>query len=453
MYYLKCLFFVFFISFKLHAQSDNLNHEKYKIYRERLQEEFMLYSGDNMQGSNIPASIIDRQKKQIRWGDATINLSFYIATLATEYRLRKENNEDYSNSFNDLYYAMQALERLDMSAEAFYDSSIYLSQPNGFFIRDDVPVNLNGKLQSKHKANEALRVKSDYTSHDSRNNEMSQDQVWHLLLSLTLVEALVDDSTKVRINTSSGIRKVEMAEWARLFAYRLIKSMQTEYCLYLWQKRILCSKFWMVSNPVTGKKVKRGAWPTMLEYGFAQAGNKITKKQYGNLHWGDSKKAKVWFNIIAGLQRFQSLSKTGEWSSFYHAAALATAGDIWSSKKLIRLFNHHHRLLFIKSPQYEHLALISYLLYGGSNKLMMNEKQFYLNLLNKASFTGPFNFANPSIKNYVPEWSSVNRLVWPERLDDNMPLFLKGEYNGLDYLLLHSLYYLVYDFTSLKDDK
>ena len=135
-----------FCSNLLFSQTDQMNHEKYKIYRDRLKTDFMLYSEDNIQGSNIPASIIDSQKKQIRWGDATINLSFYIATLATEYRLHKENNEDVKKSFQDLYFAMQTLERLDMTAEAFYDSHIGLSYPNGFFIRDDIPVNLKKKL-------------------------------------------------------------------------------------------------------------------------------------------------------------------------------------------------------------------------------------------------------------------------------------------------------------------
>ena len=445
MNFLKSLLFFFFVSLNLFGQSDSLNHEKYNVYRSRLQNEFMYYSEDNAAGSNIPASIVDMQKRQIRWGDATINLSFYIAVLATEYRLRKKKNEDYAKSFIDLYHAMQALERLDMEAESFYDSSINLSQPNGFFIRDDIPKDLKHRLPNSHLVNKNyLRVRSDFTNKDIRNNEMSQDQVWHLLLSLALVEDLVNDTLKVSIFTFSGKRKVEMAEWARIIAYRLVKRLQTRYCLYIGHKKLLCSDFWMLTNPVTGKKVKRGAWPTMLEYGFAKTGNKITKKRYGNLHWGDSPGAGIWFSIIAGLQRFQSLAKTGEWSAFYHAASLATAGNIWSSEKLVRLFNHHHRLLFIKSPQYEHLALIAYLLYGGNKKLMLNEKEFYLNLLNKAPLNGPFNYADPDQKDYVPEWSSVNRLVWPERLDRNMPLFLKGEYNGLDYLLLHNLYYLVY---------
>lgn len=435
------------------AQTSTINSQKYNDYRERLRSEFMFYSPNNLPGSNLPASTLNVEKNKIQWGDATIILSLYMGTLATEYKLRKKNNQDYNESLYDLYYAMQALERLDMSAEMFYDSKLGLTYPNGFFIRDDLSGRIKSQLPDKHDiVAKRRRVQSDYTSKTIRNNEMSQDQVWHLLIGLSLVESLVDDTTKFRIYTKNGTTKVKLNQWARIITSRIIKSLQTKVYFNLFNIKWLpiSAELWFVTNPVTGEEVKRGAWPTMLKYGFARAGYKITKGEFGTLHWGNSRNAKIWFKVAAILQRVQSVSKSGQWGDIYHIGALATVGNIWSSTKLVRLYNHHHKKLFVKDTRYEHFALISILLHGGNKRVMRNEKEFYLDLLNKAPAGGPFNYGYTSQRIYTREWSSVSRIIWPERLGENMREFSKGDYNGLDYMLLYNMYRLVFESELLK---
>ena len=62
---------------------------------------------------------------------------------------------------------------------------------------------------------------------------------------------------------------------------------------------------------------------------------------------------------------------------------------------------------------------------------------------------GPYNYGNNNWGSY--EWSAPNRLVWPEHLGNDIDNI--GSYSGLDYMLLHNLYYLVYkdDFRSVVD--
>ena len=102
-------------------QHDNLL--KYWKYRERLRNRFMVVSENVMEyGVNIPASDIfyksDSTKSYISWGDANNNMSHYLSMLATELWLLKQNNQDYSQTLKELYYAMLALERLDTYSES-----------------------------------------------------------------------------------------------------------------------------------------------------------------------------------------------------------------------------------------------------------------------------------------------------------------------------------------------
>jgi hypothetical protein len=439
------VFDLLFYSPPLFSQNPDLNKIKYDHYRKRLLNNFLVSTPDNQPGTNIPASFRDDEKGLISWGDATIFLSNYISVLATEYRVFKNKNENTKLTLSELYYAMQALERLDISAESFFDHHYIASYPNGFFIRDDVPADFSKRWKNVNPSFQHVPVvNSDFTSSDIRTDEMSQDQVWHILLSLALVRKLVDDTMKIEVLGEHSTLHITFKDWAKQFAYRMVKVMQHQNCYDIgifWEKNE-CYQYWIVKNPVTNKSVKRGSLPLFLKYGFAEAGNWITEKDYGDLSWAGSKKSRIWFNITGRLQKFQTITQDGDFFDFYNCGALATVGNIWNTRELVKLYKHHHKMLFIDNPQYEHFALISYILHKGDFNFLLKEKPFYENLLNVAPEKGPFNYGFNS--GYIPEWSCVNRLVWPERLDGNTKETMYGDYNGLDYLLLYNLYELVY---------
>lgn len=58
----------------------------------------------------------------LHWRDATITLGYYYIVLATEYRLLKDSEKNTEPTLNELYYAINALNRLDYNAELYLSS-------------------------------------------------------------------------------------------------------------------------------------------------------------------------------------------------------------------------------------------------------------------------------------------------------------------------------------------
>lgn len=146
------------------------NTGKYWWYRYRLVNDFMKI-GDKC-GESIPASERYRthpyggnsgfyfwngtnQQPTLHWGDATEHLGNYIMMLAAEYRMLADNGLSTDRTVQELYYALNAFDRLDQNAEDYSEDpdKTYPCNPggqykaktgrgplNGFFIRDDVPI-------------------------------------------------------------------------------------------------------------------------------------------------------------------------------------------------------------------------------------------------------------------------------------------------------------------------
>ncbi|MFM9984465.1 MAG: hypothetical protein ACKVOK_04485 [Flavobacteriales bacterium] len=132
------------------AQTDQENQDKYWKYREMLKNKFVKIGSEP--GASIPmacripgyayGSTPDPTGTQLQWKDATITLGYYWIVLATEYKLLSENSQDVQPTLNELYYAMHAFNRVDMTAEGYLGGDpTAVANPsdlNGFFIRDDV---------------------------------------------------------------------------------------------------------------------------------------------------------------------------------------------------------------------------------------------------------------------------------------------------------------------------
>ncbi|MEO6833261.1 MAG: hypothetical protein ABI378_12050 [Chitinophagaceae bacterium] len=135
------------------------NLEKYWFYRYRLINDFLKIGGSC--GESIPASKRFRHYDRgapvdnlghLEWGDATEALGHYIGTLATEYKLLQLYGWDTKENKNELYYALNAFDRLDWNSEEYmrdllgtYPCKSAKRQSgdlNGFFVRDDVTQDL-----------------------------------------------------------------------------------------------------------------------------------------------------------------------------------------------------------------------------------------------------------------------------------------------------------------------
>ena len=233
--------------------------EKYWKYRDQLRKRFMKIG--QFEGESIPASVIipNRQYGQedqttgsiMQWRDATITLGYYWIVLATEYSLLNQNNENTQSTLNELYYAMQAFNRIDMTAEGYLggnmDASANPTDLNGFFIRDDVPHEMaqnfendppipNGPIQpDPGNPNQMRSGFEGWTNYDNAamgdeaqttepqlGNSESLDQLTTVILGLHFIQRFIPDGTWVQPTASDSgmyIREEALEIIKRLVEY------------------------------------------------------------------------------------------------------------------------------------------------------------------------------------------------------------------------------------------
>lgn len=136
------------------GQSDEINTKKYWKLRNSFKEKFIkigdlagesLPIGRRGPGDAVSNAGSGERHGTLDWGDGTIRHGHYLGFLATEYALLKKSNQDLTAIKNELYFALNALNRLDRTAE----NLITFHKPelthipgdilNGFYLRDDVP--------------------------------------------------------------------------------------------------------------------------------------------------------------------------------------------------------------------------------------------------------------------------------------------------------------------------
>jgi hypothetical protein len=169
---MKKLLFIFIFSIGLlpeyFAQTAPENLEKYWNYRDRFKKYFVKI------GSSAGESILAQQRcsqnqpnpfnlncgcsaqfdiANLKWGDATVWTGYYLAVLSSEYALLKQNGQDTKNTLNEIYYVLNAINRLDKRAEVYLSKGSSSENLNGFFLRDDVPANfeINAGVNLQHK--------------------------------------------------------------------------------------------------------------------------------------------------------------------------------------------------------------------------------------------------------------------------------------------------------------
>jgi hypothetical protein len=238
---------------------DQENLEKYWKYRDQLRKRFMKIG--TAKGESIPASVIipNRQYGQIdqstgsivQWRDATITMGYYWIVLAIEYKLLSENYHDVQPTLNELYSAMQAFNRLDMTAEDYLDGNLGAaanpSDKNGFFIRDDVPHEMadnfagdppipNGPIQpDPGNPNQMRSGFEGWTNYDNAamgdeaqttepqlGNSESLDQLTTVILGLHFIQRFIPDGTWVQPTASDSgmyIREEALEIIKRLVEY------------------------------------------------------------------------------------------------------------------------------------------------------------------------------------------------------------------------------------------
>lgn len=494
------LIYIFLVFCQLnYAQTINENLKKYWYYRERLRNNFILISSNyTEEGTNIPADRINGN--QIDWDDGNSSLYHYISVLATEYRLLKNYNQEYSQTINELFYVLKSFERLDYNAEQYYrpGGEKYSTDFNGLYNRRDITYQFWDKYR-KNGTNEFFG--QEFTTREKilapehvfdHSFENSIDNTWHLIEAFALVNALVD-------NENVSGTQINFRQIAKDNVYRMVDIMIHNHLIHTigwqinppsWIKDDLAYK-WYLENPATGNEVREGSGTdgTMhyVQFGLACAANKITGSNsfaprsyssplFRNLLLIPLTGLKYQLNIYNRLipiifQGFIDVefalngpgfnfvvydfvpeppmySTIDSWSTVlkeidhddYALRSLCATGNIYDADG-----THPYNVLIQKQNEsavlkYEHLPLIWSVINNDFTKISEPDKAFVLSLLNVAPACGPNKYLEGGIikaRNF--NWSTSSRLIWPENLQTGNNY---GEYSGLDYMMLHNLYWL-----------
>jgi hypothetical protein len=547
----------FFLSNSSFGQNDSLNQIKYWKFRNNFVEKFIKIGpeqGESLPaGALVPAACIDNiasdgtdpskykytEYGEMHWGDGMIRHGHYLALLATEYALKKKYDQDPIGTLNELYYALQAINRLDLVAESELNHDYGTSFEgvlNGFFLREDVPEDfcLNWadepmKFRCTNSAfyeNNNVAKLSDRTHdyyvkpHSSYQNGPSMDQMSSLMVGLLMIDKLVDNCL---IQPKETDKELELLTEAKAITHRMVKYASDRnwelidvngwpvangggdlsasaypyvmaahkitgrpietYAQHFYRRRLkFHPKYFDMQHCLTGFGTsgdlrQQAAACEKLKMGFFHPGMRSMYKKLtpgaipgplnnqnsstyldwsfsGNYHSINMSKP-IWKNNFANNQTARSQSNRKEelepgmrslkGVKSYNLAIVFNLGIIaghWESSMA------HY---FGNKTENRQLELTNVLLY---DQVPQGSRELYRSYLDGMSVTGPFNIIgfnwtpNPEgpwyRKNLCGEngWGADFR--WTESDQTLGQKDKEGIYSGLDYMLMHNLYYLVY---------
>ena len=480
------------------------NLSKYWTYRERLTKYFMLGVGPN-QGQSMPASerqlgvtlplANQVTYNRLKFGDATAYLSQYIATLATEIRLLQLSNNDITNSVKELYFALYAFNRLDESAETYYGASS--GDLNGFFIRDDITnltsaqVNqLNDGLVDANNSPDFDRYiyfsESDYLEKNNLNefvsqnspvniftskaylNEMSKDQVYWMLMAFSLVKKCLPNT--MGFTSYVGPNNYGIPENTQIphffqdgtFTFHMAVSEMTRRIFKHMRHKDPYGWKWNIENPTciydyvpaiqesfdignitvyynqNGCSVKRGydtwSFATPLEKIYTY----ITGSHLSVYLTNSSTISRFILSQIAWEYCQHNMLGDGEDSKIQMLDGLSNywyGGNVNDNSE--NLFSRAHEKSFHWSP------MLHAYLYDSDKDYSCDHYRFnFITLRNRFSAADCNNIYKYGMGVYgSAEWSTNSMMLYETSLLHTDGKIL-GDYNGLDYMLWHNLWYL-----------
>ena len=343
------------------------------------------------------------------WGDATVKLGYYLATLAAEYEAFRILGLDTSTTVSDLYHALLAFERLDEHAEELYELP---GEKNGFFLRDDVPGDFWQAEDGSYRFPRADEFDgygcmfSDYNCGEasvSGGDFISLDQAVGMVFGLAFVAHFVEE-TVVFENRSLNIMAKQMV-------HRVVN--------------FLRSNDWKVVDP-TGENppAEWGGNAQGLSNQLAKAANRVVGDFMGIDDYRDTTSLTVGAAGFAGLDASWAVQL---WYNRSMALELASVTNTWSSTHLAK------RARDVKAPLY---AYANAVLNGVPVGEAISDWQV-ASALTEAPCSGPCNGTAECEER--PGWRGFDR--WRNSGAANGDVHQRlGEYNGIDYLFMHNLF-------------
>ncbi len=495
----KCQIFliIMLIVNEIGAQDPQTNIDKYWHYRYRLTHYFLLGIGPN-RGESEPAAQRNfndatYDSQGMSWDDSPISLGHYIGVLSTEYTLLKLYGQNTDETAWELYYALLTVYRLDREGYQLYGKNPNPFPGSGFIQASDIDNSLYSTYSNwinSSLTNEFPDSTLNYGSGSvryvgtlygdgldpSNPAPASQDQCYGLLVGLSLAATLVDNVSQFRdpqgnliISQYGGLRSMAIAEG-------------TAICNYIANPpaliALLSGGFWLSKPDGSELSIGQGGDAQTYEVPISNLANNIFNDLnvspnggpfYCVVHPVECTSASLW-SVIANCPTYNAEQDD------IMAVELAAIGNAYagitkpldviaflgsSAPQCSQTYGWFGRDIFYRA--------ICDVLYSNnpSNSIDMATFPFCTvqDMLNSAPWHGPFNhqfLQNGPIKfpnDYAGYgfsqdgqpgygWASSGRFnansgnPIAEPISGGNVTF-NGNFNGLDYMLLFNLYYLM----------
>lgn len=449
-------------------KNDKDNLRKYWVYRKRLNDYFLFLSDNDDYGSNIPVDritkhfkrkdgevIIDEKIDRLTWDDSNGALPHYIMLLATEYKLlikfsdsNNDNIKTAQNTLNDLKNAIKAVKRLERYADGI---------ENGIFKRTDILY--VEKRTNDEKLGEWQPVFDHY---DNVNKGKVNLRFSELLKENNKPRYNSIDNIIKFIETESIVRKMlsnegDEAEKISKMLYESVKNMITS--VYhpneprkmfnrnkIAKHKGLMQRTWYLKdidkvhlspNNLIPEPNGGGAdvYTYATSYGLSESAKKF------NLKYKSTSFARIFFKFLMNIK-----TKTFTSNSLWMIRSLVSSNTFY--KNAYKYLKNSENKYAKKLEQYP----LFWAVLNTTKHISDNDRYEIYDLLNIAPENGPRNllYTDENKKKHyiydVYEWSNPNRFVWSELngtggINEN-GWKRHGYFNGIDYMLLHNLYWL-----------
>lgn len=349
----------------------------------------------------------------IRISDASTDLGWYIAVLATEYETLRLRGEDQSEVIRDLWQAIQAFDRLDRDAEVWYPGTS--PALDGFFLRDDIPGDfprdpLSGDLRYPHPDPDVPGYQCVSSAWSCGANTVddgtfcSQDQMINVIMGMALVDRFVPETVNYNGDT--------LVTLARHAIHRMVKHLRDHD--------------WTIRAPDgTSPPDHYGGSAITFSYKLAEIGDLYTQNRYFGPTYQNA------FSEDQGAG-FWGLAET-----FYSTQPMINQAMILPMSALTHNWEAEEMADKSVEADMEIYALLQAVIYEEETgeATLPNILQGYID---SAPYGGPCWRDYPGCKN-IPGWQSSNRWVQPRGRNGD-PNQAAASFNGLDFMLLFNLY-------------
>lgn len=448
--FLIAILMLFVVPLGIYGQRDDKsyeqhqkNQERYWFYRDRLKY-FVKPDGSSMGGSCIAGCRNEWGGETLKWGQHNMHFGRYLAMLATEFKLLRHYgfDSDANNTLNELEQALLSYIRRDeCEANPPWDYLGILSKYDGFFIRDDVPgdyldnnydhfnqgevglhdVNYyisNGQSGYPAKVTNMKSGYSDWDDHDDfiHKTTMSKDEAYGLWFGLAMVDKCVPNGWWAENESETIVHEIfDHMRNASGIVYPpkwLIGYPDPTYC-----NTSFCMPGYISVNPGTKGCVY------LERYGVTKAAEFITGNSYVTfIPYGEAWELWKALPLTVG-------STTNPVFNTQMILELAAINDDYDKSTLENL---------AKEYNWESNFMLYWKVLHDKEKDCNNPTNEAYNQLSNAPNCGPYNYNSHHAPN---GWASGNRFT--QSIDgQNGNGTRKGNWHGLDYMLLYNLFHL-----------